>query len=130
MNDQTKIYFAPFQGITTHVFRGVYARHFQGVDKLYTPYFANFAAGCSLSPAKLKALKQQFENGIEVIPQVLSKSADEIVWLAQCCEEMGFRELNWNIGCPYPQVANKKRGSGILPSPKWLMKFCKRLCRK
>lgn len=117
MNTQTKIYYAPFQGITTHVFRGVYARHFQGVDKLYTPYFANFAVGCSLSPAKLKALKHQFENGIEVIPQVLSKSADEIIWLAQCCQEMGFSELNWNIGCPYPQVANKKRGSGILPYP-------------
>lgn len=112
-----KIYFAPFQGITTQVFRAVYARHFIGVDKLFTPYFSNFEPGCKLPPRKLTALKNQFENGIEVVPQVLSKSAHEILWLAKCCEELGFKELNWNLGCPYPQVASKKRGAGLLPYP-------------
>ena len=117
MNIQPKIYFAPFQGITTQVFRAVYARHFEGVDKLFTPYFSNFEPGCKLPPRKLAALKNQFENGIEVVPQVLSKSADEILWLAKCCEDLGFKELNWNLGCPYPQVASKKRGAGLLPYP-------------
>jgi len=117
MNEQPKIYFAPFQGITTKPFRELYARYFHGVDKLYTPYFSNFAIGHPLPPLKQKALKDQFENGIEVVPQVLSKSAEEIIWLAHLCGQMGFKELNWNLGCPYPQVANKKRGSGILPYP-------------
>jgi len=117
MTEQPKIYFAPFQGITSQTFRMVYARHFQGVDKLFTPYLANFAAGCALPPRRLAALKNQEENGVEVVPQILSKSADEIIWLASCCEKLGFRELNWNLGCPYPQVANKKRGSGLLPFP-------------
>lgn len=117
MIEQPKIYFAPFQGITSQTFRMVYARHFQGVDKLFTPYLANFAAGCALPPRRLAALKNQAENGVEVVPQILSKSADEIIWLASCCEKLGFRELNWNLGCPYPQVANKKRGSGLLPFP-------------
>ncbi|MBW6492400.1 MAG: tRNA-dihydrouridine synthase family protein [Lentimicrobium sp.] len=111
------IYFAPFQGITTKPFRALYARHFQGVDKLYTPYFSNFAVGHTLPPLKQKALKDQFENGVEVVPQVLSKSAEEILSFANSCEVLGFRELNWNLGCPYPQVARKKRGSGILPFP-------------
>jgi len=117
MNIVPSVYFAPFQGITTAVFRRVYARHFTGVDKLFTPYFANFEPGHALSPAKMVALRNQFESGIEVVPQVLSKSADEILWLAKVCEQLGFKELNWNLGCPYPQVANKKRGSGILPFP-------------
>lgn len=111
------IYFAPFQGITTKPFRELYARHFQGVDKLFTPYFSNFAVGHTLPLLKQKALKDQFENGIEVVPQVLSKSAGEIISFARNCEEFGFKELNWNLGCPYPQVARKKRGSGILPFP-------------
>lgn len=117
MNPQPKIYFAPFQGITTQVFRSVYSRHFGGVDKLYTPYFSNFEPGYKLPPRKLTALKNQFESGIEVVPQVLSKSADEILWLAKCCKDLGFKELNWNLGCPYPQVASKKRGAGLLPYP-------------
>ncbi|MBK9356299.1 MAG: tRNA-dihydrouridine synthase [Bacteroidales bacterium] len=72
------------------------------------------------------ALKNQSESGIEVVPQVLSKSAGEIIWLAQVCEQLGFKELNWNLGCPYPQVANKKRGSGILLILKWWMKSLQR----
>ncbi len=117
MDSSPKIYFAPFQGITTRTFRMIYARHFKGIDKLYTPYFANFEPGHALSPTKMLALKNQSESGIEVVPQVLSKSAEEILWLAKVCEQLGFKELNWNLGCPYPQVANKKRGSGILPYP-------------
>ncbi len=117
MNEQPSLYFAPFQGITTKAFREVYARHFFGTDKLYTPYFANIAVDYPLPPLKLKALREQFENGIPVIPQILSKSAPEILWFAQCCAGLGFDELNWNLGCPYPQVARKKRGSGLLPHP-------------
>jgi tRNA-dihydrouridine synthase len=111
------IYFAPFQGITTKPFRALYARHFKGVDKLYTPYFSNFAVGHTLPPLKQKALKDQFENGIEVVPQVLSKSAEEIISFARNCEEFGFKELNLNLGCPYPQVTRKLRGAGMLPFP-------------
>lgn len=120
MNTKPIIYFAPFQGITTTVFRNVYARHFTGVDKLYMPYFSNFEPGHPLSPVKMRSLKNQTESGIEVVPQVLSKNAEEIIWLAQVCEQLGFKELNWNLGCPYPQVANKKRGSGILPYPEMI----------
>jgi tRNA-dihydrouridine synthase len=117
MAELSAVYFAPFQGITTHIFRKVYAKHFQGVDKLYTPYFSNFEPGHALSAVKMRSLQNRAESGIEVVPQVLSKSAEEILWLAQVCEQLGFRELNWNLGCPYPQVANKKRGSGMLPYP-------------
>lgn len=117
MNPAPAIYFAPFQGITTRPFREVYARHFQGVDKLFTPYFSNIAEGYPLPPLKMKALSVQHENGIPIIPQILSKSAGEMLSFARSCAGLGFEELNWNLGCPYPQVARKKRGSGILPFP-------------
>lgn len=129
MGNPVNIYFAPFQGITTKPFRELYARHFQGVDKLFTPYFSNFAVGYPLPPLKQKALKDQFENGIEVVPQVLSKSADEILSFASSCEVLGFRELNWNLGCPYPQVARKKRGSGILPFPEMVDEILKKVMK-
>lgn len=130
MNEQPKIYFAPFQGITTHLFREVYARYFGGVDKLFTPYFSNFEPGCKLPPKQLLALRNQSEHGVEVVPQVLSKSAGEILWLAKNCEELGFKELNWNLGCPYPQVANKKRGSGILPYPEMVDEILEKVFRE
>ena len=117
MNQQPQIYFAPLQGITTQTFRSVFAKYFIGVDKLFTPYFTKIMPGVGLDSKKLIALKNQFESGIEVIPQILSNNADEIIWFANNCKQMGFSELNWNLGCPHPQVTNKKLGSGLLPFP-------------
>jgi len=113
----TSIYLAPFQGITGVTFRKVYSSHFQGVNKLYTPFFTAINSELKLPARKLNELGHVSENGVDVVPQVLSKDADEIIRFAQFCEKLGFEELNWNMGCPYPMVANKKRGSGMLPYP-------------
>jgi len=125
-----KIYFAPFQSITTHTFRSVYSKHFEGVDKLFTPYFANIKAGFPLDSKKLSALKNQSEGSIDIIPQILSRESHEILWFAQNCQKMGFKELNWNLGCPHPQVANKKLGSGLLPYPELVNDILKKVMRE
>ena len=111
------IYLAPFQGITGVTFRKVYSAFFQGVDKLYTPFFTAINNELKLPARRLAELGANSENGVEVVPQILSKDACEIIRFARFCEKKGFRELNWNLGCPYPMVANKKRGSGMLPYP-------------
>ncbi len=117
MSVAPNIYLAPFQGITGHTFRSVYVKHFQGVDKLFTPFFTSIQHNNKLAARKLAELGSPFENGIPVVPQILSKDAEEIIRFSNFCERLGFSELNWNLGCPYPQVANKKRGSGMLPFP-------------
>ena len=117
MNPDPQIYLAPFQGITGVTFRSVYTKYFEGVDKLFTPFFTTIQHSYKLPPRKLAELGNPFENGILVVPQILSKDADEIIRFADFCEKLGFKEINWNLGCPYPQVANKKRGSGMLPYP-------------
>ena len=32
-------------------------------------------------------------------------------------QDLGYTHINWNLGCPVPMVAKKKRGSGLLPYP-------------
>lgn len=117
MNSTHLIYFAPFQGITNQVFRSVYATSFHGVDKIFTPYFAGINKDNKLSAQKTKELCHTKENNTAIIPQILSKDANEIIRFAHIIDKMGFSELNWNLGCPAPQVASKKRGSGMLPYP-------------
>ncbi len=114
--NQHRIYLAPFQGITTHIFREIYTRHFSGVDKLFTAFFSHVDSSKSLG-LKAVELEQTHHNRIPVVPQILSKDANEIVLFGQICQEKDFEEINWNLGCPYPRVANKKRGSGMLPYP-------------
>ncbi len=127
MADTPIIYLAPFQGITGVTFRSVYARHFGGVDKLFTPFFTGINTDSKLPARKLAQLGGTHENGIEVIPQILSKDADEIIRFAHICENLGFSEINWNLGCPYPMVAKKKRGSGMLPYPEMVAEILERV---
>ncbi len=107
---------APFQGITTYTYREVYTKYFDGIAKLFTPFFPG---GDNTKGLSKRAVELNFthQNGVEVVPQILSKDADEIIRFANFCDEKGYKEINWNLGCPYARVANKKRGSGILPYP-------------
>lgn len=111
-----KTYLAPFQGVTTYTYREVYTKYFRGIDKLFTPFFTGIHKSKSLEKRAIE-LNFTHQNTVEVVPQVLSKDAEEILRFAEVCQNKGFKEINWNLGCPYPRVANKKRGSGILPYP-------------
>lgn len=106
----------PFQGITDVVFRNTFTKHFKGVDKLYTPFFT------SIEKDRAKNLQTDEidpkHNDIDKLtPQILSNDADEIIRFARQCKSMGYKEINLNLGCPFARVANKKRGSGLLPYP-------------
>ncbi len=111
-----KIYVAPFQGITTRIFREVFTRHFSDTDKLFTAFFTGIHNEKSLR-SRQKELEKTNHNGVPVVPQILSKDGDEILLFGKLCHNLGFSEVNWNLGCPFPRVARKMRGSGLLPYP-------------
>jgi len=117
-----KVYVAPFQGITTRVFREVFTRHFPGTDKLFTAFFTGIHNEKSLR-SRQKELEKVSHNGVSVVPQILSKDGDEILLFGKLCHNRGFSEINWNLGCPFPRVARKMRGSGLLPYPEKIMEI-------
>ncbi len=126
MSGTDNLYLAPFQGITGAVFREVYTRYFVGVDKLFTPFFTGIYKKKNLT-TRSDELDKIHHNKIPLVPQILSKDADEIMRFGEFCSEKGFTEINWNLGCPYPRVANKKRGSGMLPHPKMVAEILSRV---
>ena len=106
----------PFQGITDAPFRNVFKRHFGGIDKFYTPFFT----GIQKDHAKNLQVEEIDPrcNDVETLtPQILSTDAEEILRFAKQCKQIGYKEINLNMGCPFPRVANKKRGCGLLPYP-------------
>lgn len=110
------IYLAPFQGITGYVYREVFANHFPTVNKFFTPFFTNVYKHKSFEK-KGKEIEKTHHSSCPVTPQILSNDAEEIIRFGNFCAERGFDEINWNLGCPFPRVASKKRGSGLLPYP-------------
>ncbi len=107
---------APFQGITDVVYRNVFKKHFRGIDKFYTPFFTGIQKDNSKS-LRGEEISPEFNDVNTVVPQILSNKADEIIRFANQCKSMGYLEFNLNMGCPFPRVANKTRGCGLMTSP-------------
>lgn len=104
---------APFQGITDVVYRNVFMKHFGGIDKFYTPFFTGIQKDNSKS-LRGEEIDPRFNDVNIVVPQILSNTAEEIVRFANQCKSMGYPEFNLNMGCPFPRVANKTRGCGLM----------------
>ena len=110
------IYFAPMEGVTDAIFRRVHRRHFDGVDKYFMPF---------ISPTKSMTFtrREQFDMspaqnaGMPAVPQILCNSAASFNELAILLRDMGYRELNLNLGCPSGTVTAKGKGSGLLRTP-------------
>jgi tRNA-dihydrouridine synthase B len=106
---------APFQGITDFRFRRVFFQVFPGYDKAYAPFIKAIAGPFSAS--HLRDLLDPPPEGVAIVPQVICNEAEALAGTAARVADLGYGEINVNMGCPFPMVANKKRGSGILPHP-------------
>lgn len=113
-NKKISLELGPFQGITDVYFRNCFQETFTGIDRFYTPFFSGIHTANSKN-LKTEEIDPECNNIKVLTPQILSNEADEIIRFATQCHLMGYEEINLNMGCPYPQVARKKRGAGLLP---------------
>ena len=110
---------APMQGLTELLFRKAYHHCYRGAFDLSISPFLSLTHG-NLADAWKKiddVIPQDNIDSIPVIPQILGKEPLEFVGLANRLFDVGYTEVNWNIGCPMRRVTAKHRGSGILPFP-------------
>ena len=91
---------APMEGITGHVFRRVHAECFGALDCYYTPFLPPPRVGNRFGGKALKEVDPANNQGLNVVPQLMSKNADEFVWAAQVLADMGYNEVNLNLGVP------------------------------
>jgi tRNA-dihydrouridine synthase len=117
-----ELFLAPLQGLTDNIFRNTWDQFFTGFDGAYTPYFATSPSAKYRKSLLAKKIDQQ-GTGINIIPQILSKSAKETIQISQSFEELEFSIVNLNMGCPYPRVHKKMRGSGLLPHPDYVNEY-------
>ncbi len=112
----------PIRGGTDHIYRNTFARHFEGFDLAVAP-FVNDVGTNKIRPKYVRTLLPENNTAMPVIPQILSKSPEGFVHLANYLADLGYQTINWNLGCPYPQVARKQRGAGLLPHTDTIRQF-------
>lgn len=115
---------APMQGLTELLFRRVYETCFPGAIALAISPFLSLTNGITqkrhfgLQSGKYADVWPENNRGsIPVVPQILGKEPEEFIALANLLYDVGYTEVNWNIGCPMRAITSKHRGSGILPHP-------------
>lgn len=111
-----KLYAAPMEGLTGYIWRRAQREMFGGVDKYFTPF---------LSPNgnltfQRKELDEVTQGERDTVPQLLTNRGDYFVWAARELYAMGYREVNFNLGCPSGTVTAKHKGAGLLAYPEEL----------
>lgn len=115
-SDNTLI-LAPLQGFTDLTFRTVFFKSFSGVDEAMAPFIS------TMGQQRLKTSQvRDVDPGLNpksppLVPQIMGNVAEDFIFLADMLHDMGYGQVNWNLGCPHSKVAKKQRGSGLLLYP-------------
>lgn len=121
-----RFYLAPMEGLTGHIFRNALERYFPGTDRYFTPFIA---------PDQKKILRTKEtrdvlpENNLaqHIVPQILTNNPEHFIRTTEVLQELGYDEVNLNLGCPSGTVVSRGRGSGFLAYPEELDRFLEQI---
>jgi len=122
-------YFAPMEGVTGALYRTAHHRHFPGVDKYYMPFFSP-TQDHIFTQRDLRNVAPEHNRGFQAVPQLLTKNAEDFCWAAESLFDMGYEEVNLNLGCPSGTVTAKGKGAGMLADPEGLDRFLEEVFSK
>lgn len=126
-NISMKLYLAPMEGITGYLYRNVQHRLYNHIDKYFTPFITP-TQNRKLTSREVNDILPEHNEGMQVVPQILTNQADGFLWVAQKAKELGYQEVNLNLGCPSGTVVSKGRGAGFLADPWKLERFLDQIC--
>lgn len=114
--------FAPMEGITGFVFRNAHHKYYGGISRYYTP-FLDVHADAAFSRSGVRDVSIENNKALladpacTLVPQLLAGQGAALVQGIRTLADIGYREINWNLGCPSPTVTRKGRGAGLLAEP-------------
>ena len=108
-----RYYYAPLEGITDATFRALHHKYFPGVDKYFMPFISPTIHRC-LTNREARELPRADSVPFTAVPQLLGKNVEDMLWAIDVCRDLGYDEVNINLGCPSGTVVSKGKGSGML----------------
>lgn len=117
-----KYYFAPMEGITGYVYRNAHHRIYGHMDQYFSPFLVPGQTK-KLSSREINDILPEHNRSVPLVPQVMTNKAADFLWAARQLKDLGYTEINLNLGCPSATVVTKNRGSGFLAFPKELDRF-------
>lgn len=109
------IHFAPLQGYTDAAYRQAHARIFGGVDTYYSP-FVRVEHG-EIRRKDARDINPENNRGVHLVPQLIAPYPDKLEQIMSLFSGYNYREADINLGCPFPMLAKRHNGAGMLPYP-------------
>ncbi len=109
-----RIELAPLQGHTDACFRNAHEQIFGGIATYYTP-FVRLEKGNKFRTRELRDINADQNTVQNLIPQVIASTAEELRLLTDLMRDNGYSKIDLNMGCPFPMIARRHKGSGLLP---------------
>lgn len=117
-----KFYFAPMEGLTGYIYRNAHHTFFNNVDKYFSPFIVP-QQNESFKTRDLKDISPENNQGLVLIPQLLTNNAKDFIHTSKKLKLLGYDEINLNLGCPSGTVVSKNKGSGFLSKKEELNLF-------
>lgn len=117
-----KYYLAPMEGLTGYIYRNAYHHHFMPMDKYFAPFIVA-TSNRKMSYREWNDLLPEHNQELRLVPQILANKAEDFLATAAKLWEMGYTEINLNLGCPSKTVVAKGKGSGFLERTVELERF-------
>jgi len=101
------------EGLTGYIYRNAHNAFFNKIDKYFSPFIvANQSKG--FRTRELNDLLPENNQGLVLIPQLLTNNAKDFIHTSNKIKQLGYNEINLNLGCPSGTVVSKNKGSGFL----------------
>ncbi len=122
-------YFAPMEGNTGYIYRNAYQTFFKNIDKYFSPFIvANQSE--RLKTREINDILPENNKELRLIPQLLANNADYFIRTSEKIKQLGYDEINLNLGCPSGTVVSKNKGSGFLALTEELDAFLEEIFSK
>ncbi|MDO4167460.1 MAG: tRNA-dihydrouridine synthase family protein [Eubacteriales bacterium] len=108
-----RYYFAPLEGIAGYRYRNAHHQFFPGMDRYYSPFVVTRDGGI-MKQKELRDILPENNRGLDLVPQILTNIPENFLQASGQMKELGYEEVNLNLGCPSGTVTGKGRGAGFL----------------
>lgn len=119
-------YFAPLESISSYPLRNAHAAFFPSIDKYFSPFVSTNEEGHYTGKIE-RDLAPENNQTLQLVPQIMGRDSEHILKSFSYLRELGYHEVNLNMGCPSGTVVAKGKGSGMLRDLYFLEDFFENL---
>ncbi len=121
-----KLYFAPMEGLTGYIYRNAHHEYFNHIDKYFTPFIVAKQSN-RLKTREMNDILPENNKELPIVVQLLTNQAQDFIQVSKRVKQLGYQEINLNLGCPSGTVVAKNKGAGFLAKQKELDEFLKEI---